>query len=403
MKKQILLLIISTFIIFPLTKATDFAPVGATWYYTEHFFMGFPDPEEDYIQFKSEKDTLIYGELCRKITKRHKILCNDRPDVEYVFTRNDTVFYFDNDVNDFQILYDFNAEKGDSWTVQVSNSDSITVVVDSIGQTYINGKSLKKWFVRYVCSENNVHHQGESEAVIVETIGDLSYLFNIGGYWFTPCDGNSSGGLRCYMDDEIGYYTTGISETCDDVISFYFADISDKGCVSANPDGMDTTYFWYRNDTLFVRNIQNELCGENVFATYYTKQNTLHISVVQGVPACLADCSYGYTLKIPIKPFESLTVGINHEYFPVVYNDIVNSVEDISKSKTFLYPNPVHDVLTVDVEELKSLNVYALSGQLVHQQIGNKTSLQLNHLDPGVYLVRVETLNGTYVQKIVKQ
>ena len=134
-----------------LIQGQDFAPVGAEWHFDEHFvFSG----NEDYIKITSEKDTLISGELCRKLTKRHKLICNDRPSTEYFFSRNDTVFFLDTAFNQFQILYVFSANIGDSWIIKTKNeelqkTDTAFVIVDSISTMQINGVNLKALHVTY--------------------------------------------------------------------------------------------------------------------------------------------------------------------------------------------------------------------------------------------------------------
>ena len=72
----------------------QFAPVGAEWHYSEGRFGGFPIAE-DYIKLTSVKDTFINGVVCRQLTKRHQLECNNRPAAEYVYNNHDTVFYFD--------------------------------------------------------------------------------------------------------------------------------------------------------------------------------------------------------------------------------------------------------------------------------------------------------------------
>ena len=117
----------------------DFAPVGAEWYYGESFaFSG----DINYIKFRSEKDTLVNGIMCRKISKRHKIFCNDRPDTEYLFTRNDTVYFFDPNFGEFQVLYVLSAQPDDMWMIKVRDNDetidTIKIIVDSLRITSYN-------------------------------------------------------------------------------------------------------------------------------------------------------------------------------------------------------------------------------------------------------------------------
>ena len=192
----------------------DFAPIGAEWYYNEQFaFSG----DINYIKFTSEKDTLIFGKNCKKITKRHKILCNDRPDTEYIYSRNDTVFFRDTTFNEFQILYDFSANPTDSWIIKIMDEeqdiDTITITVDSVSTTQINGQNLKTLYVTYNKDDENMPEIYSS--TIIEKIGDIKYMFNWYPWSNIACDGNYTSGLRCYQDSDIGMYSTGIVDSCD--------------------------------------------------------------------------------------------------------------------------------------------------------------------------------------------
>lgn len=210
----ILILIMSVITI----KGQDFAPVGAEWHYEELFrFSG----DTDYIKLQSVKDTLILGETCRKITKRHKLFCNDRPDVEYLFTRNDTVFFLDTAFNKFQILYDFNASTNSSWIIETRDEsmdiDTLTITVDSISSTQINGQTLKVMHVTYVKDDENQPRTYKS--TIIEKLGDIEYMFNWDPLSTTACDGNYSNGIRCYQDGSFGFYSSGLADSCNQVSS----------------------------------------------------------------------------------------------------------------------------------------------------------------------------------------
>lgn len=211
--KHILILICTTLIAIS-TEAQEFAPIGAEWYYNERFaFSG----DIDFIKFTSEKDTVINGKTCKKITKRHKIYCFGRPDTEFLYTSNDTVFFFDTTFNEFQNLYVFNSAPNDSWTIKIKDEeqeiDTIRISVDSISTRQINGQNLKVLFVTY--DKNDENFPESYSSTIIEKIGDVNYMFNWYPWSRMVCDANWTDGLRCYQDSEIGLYSTGIVESCD--------------------------------------------------------------------------------------------------------------------------------------------------------------------------------------------
>lgn len=221
MKK--LLLAFGTLLLAQLCIAQNWAPIGATWYYSEGFFS-WNEYDEDYINFESVSDTLIEGKSCRKITKRHKPACNDRPWVEYMYSENGKVYFFDPNFNDFQIIYDFSAEQYDSWTILVNDDamrsvDTLNIIVDSTEMIDINGFNLKQLYVTYQFIYD-YFNEGDIDTLsyqsrIIEQIGDINYMFNYAPAWSFACDGNFYKGIRCYEDTIIGLYETGIADSCD--------------------------------------------------------------------------------------------------------------------------------------------------------------------------------------------
>jgi len=216
--------VILAFLIPSLTiYSQDWAPIGSTWYYSEGFSF-WNEYDEDYIKFESVKDTIIDGKNCRKIVKHGKVACNDRPMIEYMYSENQKVFFFDPNFNDFQVLYDFNAEPLDKWSILVKdephrNTDTLNIIVDSTNTININEVNLKQLFVTYqfiydYFNEGNIdtlHYNSR----IIEKIGDIFYLFNYYPSWSFVCDANFSKGLRCYEDTLIGLYETGLADSCD--------------------------------------------------------------------------------------------------------------------------------------------------------------------------------------------
>jgi hypothetical protein len=218
MNKLKILIVLWLVLLSDVTFSQDFAPIGAKWFYSEGFFSWEPIIE-DYFEITSQKDTMINGISCRKLIKRHFIACNGRPDSEFVFSRNDSVFLYNRDFNDFQVFYDFNSEKGDSWQFRILEDeqfiDTINVFVDSTSLSNINGTDLKTFYVTY-----NIYNENSSysySSVLIEGIGDIQYLFNIVPLSARACDGNYSKGLRCYEDNILGLYSTGIADSCNQI------------------------------------------------------------------------------------------------------------------------------------------------------------------------------------------
>ena len=84
-----------------------------------------------------------------------------------------------------------------------------------------------------------------------------------------------------------------------------------------------------------------------------------------------------------------------------VIHDIAHDVTENELEAIAVYPNPVKDRLIVKAENLQSVEVYNLVGQMV----ANSTSsvVDFGNLNQGIYFVRVKADGKTVTQRVVKQ
>ena len=195
----------------------DFAPIGAKWYYDELAGMGWSLYDVDYILYTSEKDTTINGQNCRKINKRHDLDCYFRPKNEFVFSKHDSVFFYDAIIDTFQLLYNFNAGEGDDWSFIYKDYsepgfDTVTIHVDSVRSMNANDHVLRLLYVTYTA--RRFWGISSYQSIIAEKMGDLFFMFNFFPSSNMVCDGNLSRGLRCYEDSNIGSYHFPSMESC---------------------------------------------------------------------------------------------------------------------------------------------------------------------------------------------
>ena len=79
---------------------------------------------------------------------------------------------------------------------------------------------------------------------------------------------------------------------------------------------------------------------------------------------------------------------------------IVNITKETSNvnDKIIIYPNPAKDIINiVSSKKIKNILIYNSVGQTVYR--GNETRININNLEPGVYIVRIETCKGIETQK----
>jgi hypothetical protein len=88
-----------------------------------------------------------------------------------------------------------------------------------------------------------------------------------------------------------------------------------------------------------------------------------------------------------------------------LYTNNVLSSSDFNQNnlKVAMYPNPVNDILNIDIEnEIKSVEIYNIQGQRVIQS--NSKQIETSSLNSGIYMVRIEDTNGGIAtQKLIKK
>lgn len=80
------------------------------------------------------------------------------------------------------------------------------------------------------------------------------------------------------------------------------------------------------------------------------------------------------------------------------------SVDENSLLNVKLYPNPTSGQLSIEAVEISSASVYDLVGQCVMQKSAEngQLNLDMSQLQNGIYFVKVNTANGSVVQRVVK-
>lgn len=184
----------------------DFAPIGAKWYYTI-----FESPWEDqitegFVVFSVIHDTLINQTVCKTLTQIYTDPRGDKLDWGDVILCQDSnrVYHYSN--NEFNLLYDFAADPGDT----LYQNNDVVILVDSISSINIDSTTF-----RAIYSEKVPGFYFENPIIV--GIGD------IGGFLFPQeyglIDENVPMGLRCYEDSNTGFIKLIQQNNCGYLIS----------------------------------------------------------------------------------------------------------------------------------------------------------------------------------------
>ena len=163
-----------------------FAPQGAEWYF--HVLSQGPitEPPFSYINRTVSGVEEVQGHTCSVIDL-----------YDYVYEEDDIVYWY-NQANDaFTVLYDFNAEAGESWYCDIEEC-SFLVTVQSVDNVTWNNRTYRTQYVAGYYADNldNVVFEGK----IIDGIGYEKGLFPNWGSCGIIC-GADYEYMRCYLED----------------------------------------------------------------------------------------------------------------------------------------------------------------------------------------------------------
>jgi len=185
-------------------------PINAQWHYSAVKFdtvnQGYYN---SFITIDVVSDTVVFGEPS-KIIERPAGGCDLLPTRIIVREDSGVVMFLNSSMTTFDTLVDMNKNIGEYWTIHPDNtisSDSIIVSVIGKGEKIINGDTLAA--LKVTIESPSWGWSGTD--TILEKIGFYpGYFF----FQFLMCD-PWTGNLRCYFDESIGLFETGIVDHCE--------------------------------------------------------------------------------------------------------------------------------------------------------------------------------------------
>ena len=87
---------------------------------------------------------------------------------------------------------------------------------------------------------------------------------------------------------------------------------------------------------------------------------------------------------------------------PSIFN--VASIDNFEHSQVSIYPNPFSEFLQIDCDIKCELSILTINGELVlNKTIDSSEKLDLSVFSSGIYILKLVSENGTFIQKIQKQ
>ena len=210
---------------------------GSEWYYE----ILNADGSITYQYMYQAGDTIVQDEPTHILVKINTLYDKgEHQEVthEYVYERDGKVYWWDKTLEEFTVLYDLDAQQGDSWVIKVG-TESLTMHVDAVEQYEYEGRIYK---MLQVSDDGDIF-----SGIIVCGIGHLTSFFP--ERLMNRGKGFRVEGIRCYWRESELVFKYG-NKDCNEVYQEYHIGIEEDG-----PSTGSGTFAVYPNPTngvLFV-------------------------------------------------------------------------------------------------------------------------------------------------------
>ena len=147
--------------------------------------------------------------------------------------------------------------------------------------------------------------------------------------------------------------------------------------------------------------------------TYYdgTSQATPCVAgivalMLQKNPELMPDeiCRILEETSVKLTPNKSNVTGVGRVDALAAVNAVTawDDVTETEKQQVLVFPNPTTDDFTIECEGMHLIEVFAMDGRLVKRIQTASPVQQLNGLPNGTFLVKITTIDGVIVKKVVK-
>jgi len=97
----------------------------------------------------------------------------------------------------------------------------------------------------------------------------------------------------------------------------------------------------------------------------------------------------------------SRTEGYNLNWFQF---SLISGIESAHVSEMALYPNPAHDSFFLKFNQAanRQIEIFNMKGQLIQQTTSKhlQTNIDIQHIQPGLYIVKVADKKNTFSKKL---
>lgn len=225
MKQRQLFFVLILFFAIPLKvySQNTWFENGATWVHSTSNMLYY-----GYLETKVQGDTIINGQLCKKLVRNYKLYDRTTDAFYYAGKSNDLYVYaesngektyiYNNDTTNFELLFDMSKTAGETvtypypplvtslWSMCPDNTYSVT----ANGTKDFNGQTLKYYALKetpttnYMMNGDIVERIGSTSAYFYSLVGDYSPM-QPAICMFGQTSMNFADRFRCYRDSLVDY------------------------------------------------------------------------------------------------------------------------------------------------------------------------------------------------------
>ena len=116
----------------------EFFPLGTEWYYEIKYLNG----DVTYQHLEYAADTAINSRRTKILVETNTMYDKNGVTHEYIYEDGNRIYWWNKDLQEFTLLYDFGAGVGDEWVINVGMGE-ITVHVDDVQNVSYNGATYR--------------------------------------------------------------------------------------------------------------------------------------------------------------------------------------------------------------------------------------------------------------------
>ena len=85
----------------------------------------------------------------------------------------------------------------------------------------------------------------------------------------------------------------------------------------------------------------------------------------------------------------------------IITHNGATGIDEATDANIKVYPNPIDNILNIEGEGIRNIEIWNTEGSMLYR--GNETAISTDFLPAGVYIIRINTNNGTAIRKAVKK